>query len=62
MAALHKAPYEILAEDSSCYGEIPGFEGVYANAESLESCREELREVARILRQRRIERDEWEKA
>ena len=44
-AALHKARYEILAEDDSYYGEIPGFEGVYANAASLESCREELREV-----------------
>lgn len=44
-AALHKAHYEILAEDSSYYGEISGFEGVYANAESLEACREELREV-----------------
>jgi predicted RNase H-like HicB family nuclease len=26
-------------------GEIPGFEGVYANATTLESCREELEEV-----------------
>jgi predicted RNase H-like HicB family nuclease len=44
-AALHKARYEILAEDGSYYGEIPGFEGVYSNAVSLEACREELREV-----------------
>jgi len=44
-AALHKARYEILTEDGSYYGEIPGFEGVYANAPSLETCREELREV-----------------
>jgi predicted RNase H-like HicB family nuclease len=44
-AALHKARYEILPEDRSYYGEIPGFEGVYANAASLEACREELREV-----------------
>lgn len=44
-AALHRAHYEILAEDGSYYGEIPGFEGVYANAPSLEACREELREV-----------------
>jgi predicted RNase H-like HicB family nuclease len=44
-AALHKARYEILAEDDSYYGEIPGFEGVYANAASLEACREEFREV-----------------
>ena len=44
-AALHKARYEILAEDGSYYGEIPGFDGVYANASTLEACREELREV-----------------
>jgi predicted RNase H-like HicB family nuclease len=44
-AALHKAHYEILTEDGSYYGEIPGFEGVYANAQTLEACREELREV-----------------
>jgi predicted RNase H-like HicB family nuclease len=44
-AALHRARYEILAADDSYYGEIPGFKGVYANAASLEACREELREV-----------------
>lgn len=44
-AALSKAHYEILAENGSYYGEIPGFEGVYANTPTLEACREELREV-----------------
>ncbi len=44
-AALRKARYEILAEDASYYGEIPGFDGVYANATTLEACRDELREV-----------------
>ncbi len=44
-AALGKAHYEILSEDGSYYGEIPGFEGVYANSKTLEACREELREV-----------------
>jgi predicted RNase H-like HicB family nuclease len=44
-AALHKARYEILPDDGSYYAEIPGFDGVYANTRSLESCREELREV-----------------
>ena len=44
-AALHQATYEILTDDSSFYGEIPGFDGVYANAVTLESCREELEEV-----------------
>ena len=44
-AALHKARYDILADDGSYYGEIPGFEGVYANATTLEACRDELRDV-----------------
>lgn len=44
-AALHRARYEILPDDGSFYGEIPGFEGVYANTQTLEACREELAEV-----------------
>jgi len=43
-AALHRAHYEIIAEDRSYYGEIPGFDGLYANADNLEDCREELRQ------------------
>ena len=43
--ALRRARYEILSEDGSYYGEIQDFDGVYANAETLEACREELREV-----------------
>jgi predicted RNase H-like HicB family nuclease len=43
-AALRRARYEIL-EDKTFYGEIPGFQGVYANADMLEACREQLREV-----------------
>jgi predicted RNase H-like HicB family nuclease len=43
-AAMHKATYEILS-DGTFYGEIPGFQGVYANAETLEACRQELQEV-----------------
>ena len=42
--AMRKARYEIL-EDGSYYGEIPGFQGVFANAETLEACREQLQEV-----------------
>ena len=42
---MHHARYEILPSDGSFYGEIPGFDGVYANAETLEACREELEEV-----------------
>lgn len=37
--------YEILPDDGSFYGEIPDFDGVYANADTLERCREELEEV-----------------
>ena len=44
-AALKRAKYEILPDDGSYYGEIPGLEGVYANAPRLEECREELEEV-----------------
>ena len=44
-AAMRQAKYEILSDDASYYGEIPGFQGVYANAETLEECREQLAEV-----------------
>lgn len=43
--ALHQAKYEILDDDSSFYGEIPACKGVYANAATLEECREQLEEV-----------------
>ena len=44
-AAMGKARYEILPDNGTFYGEIPGFEGVYANAEALEACRDQLEEV-----------------
>ncbi len=43
-AAMRRATYEILA-DHTFYGEIPGFQSVYANTTSLEECRGQLREV-----------------
>ena len=43
--AMRKAQYEKLTDNNSFYGEIPGFEGVYANAGNLENCRKELAEV-----------------
>ena len=43
--AMNRAYYEILPDDGSYYGEIPGFEGVYANTTQLEACRDELQEV-----------------
>lgn len=42
--AMRLAKYEIL-EDHTYYGEIPGFQGVWANADSLDACREELQSV-----------------
>ena len=39
------AKYEILSDDGTFYGEIPGFDGVWANAQTLEGCRDELEEV-----------------
>jgi predicted RNase H-like HicB family nuclease len=44
-AAMRRATYEILEDDGSFYGSIPGFQGVYANAPTLEECREQLLEV-----------------
>ena len=44
-AAMRHARYEILSDDGSFYGEIPECNGVYANAKTLESCRDELEEV-----------------
>ncbi len=44
-AALKRARYEILQDDRTYYGEIPDFDGVYANKPSLEECRQELLEV-----------------
>jgi predicted RNase H-like HicB family nuclease len=43
-AAMRCARYEIL-EDGTFYGEIPDFQGVFANADTLEDCREQLRQV-----------------
>ena len=44
-AALRHAKYEILPDDGSFYGEIHEFNGAYANAGTLEKCREQLEEV-----------------
>lgn len=43
-AALRQAEYEALP-DGTIYGRIPALQGVWANAPTLEACREELREV-----------------
>lgn len=43
-AALSKAEYKKL-EDGDWFAEIAGFDGVWANGESVETCRAELIEV-----------------
>ena len=40
--AMSRAHYELLGEGERFYGEIPGFQGVLAQGETLEACREEL--------------------
>ncbi len=44
-AAMRKAHYEILPDGEGYFGSIPDLQGVWANADTLEVCREELREV-----------------
>jgi predicted RNase H-like HicB family nuclease len=44
-AAMRRAKYEILEDDGSFYGSIPELQGVWANASTLEECREELESV-----------------
>jgi len=42
--AMTRARYKIL-EDDTFFGEVPGLQGVWANADTLEECRQELQEV-----------------
>ena len=42
--AMQKATYELL-EDGTFYGEIPGCQGVWGNAATLETCREDLQDA-----------------
>ena len=43
--ALELARYEIIEDDHSYWGEIPGFQGVWARHETLAGCQRELREA-----------------
>jgi predicted RNase H-like HicB family nuclease len=43
-AAMKRATYEIL-EDGTYFGRIPGFQGVWANENTLEGCRDELQDA-----------------
>ena len=42
--AIRKAQYKKI-DDGSWFADIPGFEGVWANGNSLENCRQELIDV-----------------
>ena len=42
--AMMRARYKIL-DDGTFFGNIKGFQGVWANADTLEACRNELEEV-----------------
>ena len=44
-AGMRKAHYEVLDDDGTFLGTIPGVQGVWANEDTLEACREELRSV-----------------
>jgi predicted RNase H-like HicB family nuclease len=44
-AALRKARYQILPDGEGYFGTIEGLQGVWANAKTIEGCREELQEV-----------------
>ena len=43
-AAMKQAKYKTI-EDGTYFGDIPGFQGVWGNAKTLEECQIELREV-----------------
>jgi predicted RNase H-like HicB family nuclease len=44
-AAMRQAAYEIVEDDGSFYAHIPAIPGIWANAKTLEACREELESV-----------------
>ena len=44
-AAMRSAHYELSESGEEYIGKIPRLQGVWANADTLEACREELREV-----------------
>ena len=43
--AMERAAYEIIEDEGSYWGEIPGLQGVWASQATLEGCRRELREA-----------------
>lgn len=43
--AMERAVYEIIEDEGTYWGEIPGLQGVWARHAALEGCRRELREA-----------------
>lgn len=43
--AMEEAVYEIIEDEGTYWGEIPGLQGVWARHTTLEGCRRELREA-----------------
>jgi predicted RNase H-like HicB family nuclease len=43
--AMEMAAYEIIEDDASYWGEIPGLQGVWAKHQTLAGCQRELREA-----------------
>ncbi len=43
--AMEQAVYEIIEDERTYWGEIPGLQGVWARHITLEGCRRELREA-----------------
>ena len=44
-AAMRQAKYKILPDGEGFFGEVRALKGAWANAATLEDCRDELREV-----------------
>lgn len=44
-AAMHHATYELLEDGEGFFGRIPGLQGVWSNADTVEACRDELQEA-----------------
>jgi predicted RNase H-like HicB family nuclease len=43
--AMEQATYEIIEDDGTYWGEVPGLQGVWARHNALEGCRRELCEA-----------------
>ena len=42
---MHRATFELIEDDRTYFGRIIGLNGVWANADKLRECRDELKEV-----------------